>query len=199
MSAQAGVVVHMARKGSAADQAKDHSVIYAQDGFLRLDDLDDQGRVVRLTLFRDGVVWQVEVPKRTFQKFDKNAMAAMQGGMQGRMQAMMQNMPAEKRALFEQRIKTMQQKTADYSLSDAARSDRVDSYACEIWQMSRNGKPSEEYCVASKGSLPGGDELVNASHKAAATANDILSAARSSPRPCRRSTSSTARWMASRC
>jgi hypothetical protein len=178
VTAQAGVVVHMAdRQSGAAAQAKDNSVIYAQDGFLRIDDLDDQGRVDRMTLFRDGVVWRVEVPKRTFQKYDKNAMRALQGGMQAQMQAALQNMPPDKRAAFEARIQAMQQRALDFSLSDAGRGDRVDAYACEIWQMSRNGKPSAEYCVASKGSLPGGDELVNASHKAAAIANEVLSAA----------------------
>lgn len=175
MTAQAGVVVHMAQKGSA-DKAKDRSVIYAQDGFLRVDDLDQQGHVDRMTLFRDGVVWQVEIPQRTFQKFDKNAFAATMGGRQAQMQAMLANLPPEKRAVMEARMQAMQNKPLDYSLADAGRSESVNSYSCEIWQMTRNGKISAEYCVASRGSLPGGDELVNSSHKAAAIASDVVSA-----------------------
>ena len=175
MTAQAGVVVHMAQKGSA-DKAKDKSVIYAQDGFLRVDDLDEQGHVDRMTLFRDGVVWQVEIPQRTFQKFDKNAFAALMGGRQTRMQAMLATLPPEKRAVMEARLQAMQNKSIDYSLADAGRSETVNSYSCEVWQMTRNGKVSAEYCVASKGSLPGGDELVNSSHKAAAIATDVVSA-----------------------
>ena len=175
-AAHAGVVVHMAQKSSSGDQAKERSVVYAQDGFLRIDDLDGEGHVQHLTLFLDGVIWRAEVAQRTFQKFDKNAMAVRQNGMQERMQAMMQNMPPEKRAMFEERMKAMQQHAVDYALSDTGRSEHAGSYPCEIWQLSRSGKLSTEYCVASKGSLPGGDELVNASHKAAAVAADVMSA-----------------------
>ncbi|HEY2465386.1 MAG TPA: hypothetical protein VGI32_15105 [Steroidobacteraceae bacterium] len=176
VTAQAGVVVHMAQKGAAGEQAKDRSVIYAQDGFLRVDDLDSQGRVDRMTLFRDGVVWQVEIAERTFQKFDKNAFAAQQGGMQARMQAMAATLPPDKRAVFEARMQAMQQKAIDYSLADAGRSERVNTYSCEVWRVTRNGNVSAEYCIAAKGSLPGGDELVDASHKAAAIAVDVVSA-----------------------
>ena len=108
-AAHAGVVVHMAQKISSGDQAKERSIVYAQDGFLRIDDLDGEGHVQHLTLFRDGVIWRAEVAQRTFQKFDKNAIAAQQNGMQERMQAMMQNLPPEKRAMFEERMKAMQQ------------------------------------------------------------------------------------------
>ena len=177
-AAQAGVVVHMARKNSPTDQPKDHEVVYVQDGLLRIDELDAQGHVQDLTLFRDGTIWKVDVQKHTFQKFDKNAMAAQQNGMKDKMQAMMQNMPPQQRALLEERMKAMQQKSSDSTVTDAGRSEHVGSYTCEIWQMSSNSsKLVSEYCVASKGNLPGGDELVNASHKAAAVAADVVAAA----------------------
>ncbi len=175
-AAQAGVVVHMASKQLPADQPKDHSILYAQDGYLRIDGLDDQGHVRDIQLIRDGVIWMVDVPKRTFRKLDKSAMAAQQSGLQDKMQAMMQNMPPERRAMFEARMKAMQAQTHNYTLSDAGRSERVGSYSCEIWQATRDGKISTEYCVAAKGSIAGGDELVAASHKAAAVATDVMSA-----------------------
>ena len=38
-----------------------------------------------------------------------------------------------------------------------------------------NGKSVGESCIASRGSLTGGDELVDATHKASAVATDVLS------------------------
>ena len=175
-AAHAGVVVHMAQKSSSGDQAKDRSVVYAQDGFLRIDDLDGEGHVQRLTLFRDGVIWRAEVAQRTFQKFDKNAMAAQQNGMQERMQAMMQNLPPEQRAMYEERMKAMQQQALDYTLTDTGRSEHAGSNParsgnCRVTASSRPSTASRR-----KAAFPGGDELINASHKAAAVAADVMSA-----------------------
>jgi Domain of unknown function (DUF4412) len=176
-AAQAGVVVHMSTKGSADGAPKNQQVVYAQDGLLRVDKLDDQGRVQDYTLIRDGAIWEVDTRKHTFRKYDKNAMAAQQNEMSERMQTAMQNMPADKRAMFEQRMKTMQQETHDYELMDSGRSEHVGAYSCKIWQAVRDSKPITEYCVVPKGSLTGGDELVTATHKASSIAADVVSAA----------------------
>jgi len=175
-AAQAGVVVHMGAKESAESAPKADQVVYAQDGMLRIDKLDSAGHVRDTTLIRDGTIWEVDVEKRTFMKFDKSAVAAQQSAMSDRMQAALQNMPPEKRAMFEERMKAMQQQSHAYTLTDAGRSEHVGSYSCQIWQASRDGKPIAEYCVAPKGSLTGGEELVDAAHKASAVAVDVASA-----------------------
>ena len=175
-AAQAGVVVHMGAKGSSDNTPKPDEVVYAQDGMLRIDKLDNEGHVRDITLIRDGAIWNVEVAKRTFMKFDKNAMAAQQGAMSERMQAALQNMPPDRRAMVEQRMKAMQEETHAYTLTDAGRSEHVGAYSCQIWQASRDGKPIAEYCVAPKGSLAGGDELIAAAHKASMVAVDVSSA-----------------------
>ena len=176
-TAYAGVVVHMSSKGSAGSAPKNQQVVYAQDGLLRVDKLDDQGRVQNFTLIRDGAIWDVDTQKHSFRKFDKNAVAAQQSEMSDRMKAMMENMPPERRAMVEQRMKAMQQETHDYELTDSGRSEHVGAYSCEIWQAVRDGKPITEYCVVPKGSLTGGDELVAATHKASLIAADVASAA----------------------
>jgi hypothetical protein len=171
------VVVHLGDKGSADGAPKNKQVVYAQDGFLRIDKLDDQGRVRDFTLIRDGAIWDVDTQKRTFRKFDKNALAAQQSELSDRMKAMMQDMPPERRAMIEQRMKAMQQQTHDYELKDSGRSEHVGAYTCQIWQAVRDGEPMTEYCVVPKGSLTGGDELVTATHNASAIAADVASAA----------------------
>jgi hypothetical protein len=175
-AAHAGVVVHMGGKGSADSAPKNQQILYAQDGLLRVDKLDDQGGVRDFTLMRDGAIWNVDPQKHTFRKFDKNAVATQQNEMSDRMKALMQNMPPERRAALEQRMKAMQQETHDYALTDSGHSERVGAYSCEIWQAARDGKPVTEYCVVPKGSLPGGDELVTATHKASSIAAEVASA-----------------------
>lgn len=176
-AAHAGVVVHMSDKSNGDGAARNQQVLYAQDGLLRVDKLDDQGRVQDFTLIRDGAIWDVDTRKHTFMKFDKNAVANQQTELSDRMQAMMQNMPPERRAMVEQRMKAMQQQTHDYELTNSGRSEHVGTYTCQIWQAVRDGKPETEYCVVPKGSLTGGDELVTATHKAALIAADVVSAA----------------------
>jgi hypothetical protein len=166
----------MGAKGSSDNAPKADEVVYAQDGMLRIDKLDDEGHVRDITLIRDGTIWNVNVAKRTFMKLDKDAVAAQQSAMNDRMQSALQNMPPERRAMIEQRMKAIQQQTHAYTLTDAGRSEHVGSYSCQIWQATRDGKPIAEYCVAPKGSLTGGDELIAAAHKASAVAVDISTA-----------------------
>jgi Domain of unknown function (DUF4412) len=174
---QAGTVVHLDRRGLPDGQAHPNSVIYAQDGQFRMDTLDEKGHVREFVLVREGTIWQVDVEKRTFFKFDKAALAAQQDQMQERMQAMLQSMPPERRAKMEERMKGMMQKTQETSVTatNTGRGDRAGSWSCEVWQLERNGKAVSESCIASRGSLTGGDELVDATHKASAAAAEVLS------------------------
>lgn len=174
---QAGTVVHLDRRELPDGAAQPRSVIYAQDGQFRMDTLDDKGHVRDFVLVRDGSIWQVDVEKRTFYKFDKAALSGQQDQMQERMQAMLQNLPPERRAAMEEHMKGMMQKTqqASVTMTDTGRTDHVGSWSCEVWQVLRNGKPVSESCIASRSSLTGGDELIDATHKAAAVATDVLS------------------------
>ena len=176
-AAQAGVVVHMSDKAGADGGAKNPQVLYAQAGLLRVDKLDDQGKVRNFTLIRDGAIWDVDTLRHTFRKFDKTAVATEQNAMSDRMKAMMRNMPPERRAMVEQRMKAMQQETHDYEVKDSGRSEHVGAYTCKIWQAVRDGKPITEYCVVPKGSLAGGDELATATHNASLIAAEVASAA----------------------
>jgi hypothetical protein len=174
-SALAGVVVHVSKTDSDAPARQE--VLYAQDGLLRVDEVDDKGQVRDSTLIRDGAIWKVDPQKRTFTRIDKSAVSSKAGEMEQRIQAAMANMPPEKRAMIEQRMKAMQQQPHDFELTDAGRSEHVGSYTCQVWQATRDGKPMTEYCIAPRGSIAGGDELVAATHKAAAIASEVMSGA----------------------
>lgn len=174
---QAGTVVHLDRRDLPDGPAQPKSVIYAQGGQFRMDTLDEKGHVRDFVLVRDGTIWQVDVEKRTFYKFDKAALAGQQGAMQEHMQAMLQNLPADRRAVMEERMKGMMQKAqqGNVTVTDTGHTDHAGSWSCEIWQVLRNSKAVSESCIAARGSLTGGDELVDATHKASAVAADVLS------------------------
>lgn len=177
-AAQAGTVVHMDRRDLPEGKAHPGSIIYAQNGQFRMDTLDDRGHVTDLVLVRDGNIWQVDMAKRTFYKFDKAALAGQHEQMQARMQTMLENMPPERRAAMQARMKAMMQKmqnTNAFTIFDTGRSEHPGSWSCEVWQLLENGKAVSESCIAARGSVTGGDELVEATHKASAVAAEVLS------------------------
>jgi hypothetical protein len=171
---RAGVVVHVADQSVPTGAQSPREVYYAQDGLLRIDKLDDEGHVAEITLIRDGALWQIDVPKRTYRKLDKAAMQVRKGAMNDKMQAMLAQMPPERRALLEQRMKSMQQ-PADLTWSDVGRSETSGSYSCHVWELRRNDKPTQEYCVTPAASLPGGDELATSLRQAGAVATEVFS------------------------
>src|SRR6185312_8821802 len=175
--AQGGTVVHMNRTDFEG-KSRPEAVIYAQDGQFRMDTLDADGHVRDFVLVRDDSVWQVDVPKRTFFEIDQAALAGQQSQMQQQMQAMLQRLPPDQRAAMEERMKGLMAGRAQSSLTmtDTGKTDHVGSWACEVWQVQRDGAVSSDACIASRGSLTGGDELVDAVHKAASTTRDVVSA-----------------------
>jgi hypothetical protein len=175
-AAQAGTVVHTEWRSLPDGKLRPHSVIYAQDGQFRLDSVDDSGHVQDFMLVRDGHMWQVDVRRRTFYLFDKAAIANEQTAMQGRFQAMLQRMPPEQRAMMQARMQSVmhQAQQTQMSMTDTGHADRVGSWTCEEWRLQINGKPSSESCIARRGALAGGNELVESTHKAAEIAANVL-------------------------
>jgi hypothetical protein len=172
--AEAGVVVHYETKDMTTGKTSDEAVLYALDGMLRMDSLDAGGHVTHMAIVRDGVIWNVNVPQRTYTKIDKAFVQQKLGAANSQLQAMMAQLPPERRAEMEARMKQMQQPDA-VVWNDTGRSDRAGSYSCRIYEEKRaDNKVRAEYCIAAPGSVPGGDELAGALHKAALTAQDIF-------------------------
>jgi hypothetical protein len=172
--AEAGVVVRYETKDVTTGKTWDDTVLYAQDGMLRMDSLDDRGQVTHMAIARDGVIWDVDVPRRTYTKIDKAFVQQKLGAATSQLQAMMAQMPPERRAVMEERMKQMQQ--ADGVVwNDTGRSEQAGAYRCRVYEEKRTDhKARVEYCLAAPGSVPGGDELAAAIHKAALTAQDIF-------------------------
>ena len=175
VAVNAGVVVHMASKNMGSGKQSDKTVYYAQGGFLRIDSLDERGHVTSIDLMRDGVIWQMDVEKRTYQKFDKAHVQSQMQVMDERLNAMLAQMPPEQRAVMEERMKKLKEPHMDVTWSDTGRNEKSGSYSCRVWEEKRAKKLSGEYCVVAPGSLPGGDELDASLKNAYAAAKEALS------------------------
>jgi hypothetical protein len=172
--AEAGVVVHYETKDLTSGKTRDDTVMYAQDGMLRMDSLDDQGHVTHTAIARDGVIWEIDVRQRTYMKIDKAVVQQRMGAATAQLQAMMAQMPPERRAVMEERMKQMQQPDG-VVWNDTGRSEQAGAYRCRVYEEQRTDRKARaEYCLAAPGSVPGGEELAAAIHKAALTAQDIF-------------------------
>ena len=176
VSAEAGSVLKVDAK-DAAGKMEPREMWYAQDGMLRIDDVDARGNVTESTVVRDDMIWKIDPAGRTYTRVDPASLKQMMGGKSAQMEAMIANLPPERRAMIEARMAKMQQKAAstEYTFSDTGKSDHSGQYSCHLWQEQRNGKPYASYCVVPTASLPAGAELDAALKKAVATTGQIVS------------------------
>jgi len=183
---QAGVVVHSTGKDLKSGRETDREVVYVQDGLVRIDKVDEHGQATQMTLFRDGAIWDVHLPQKTYTKMDK---AAMQAGAKemdaemAKMRAQMANMPPEQRAMMEKMMGNMNAKPGgtaparpEATWTDTGKTEHVGSYTCRIWESRFGARLDAQYCVVPKGSLAGGDELIAAMHQVSSLAHDIMAA-----------------------
>jgi hypothetical protein len=170
---EAGVVLQVSSRDSLSGKATPHEVYYAQGGIMRIDSLDGQGNVTRVDLVRDGVIWRIDPPQRTYTRIDAATVKTFFGGQQSQLDAMLANLPPEKRALMEAQMARMQQPHQD-TFTDTGRSEQSGQYSCHIWQEQHAGHPFAEYCVVPTTSLPGGTELATSVHAALATTNQVI-------------------------
>ena len=174
-TARAGVVLQVSSRDLPAGKAAPHEVYYAQDGMMRIDQLDASGSVTQVDLVRDGVIWEIDPQERTYTRIDQATVKSFFGAQSGRFDAMLDRLPPEKRALMQARLAQMQKPSEEGSFTDTGRSDQVGQYSCRVWQEQRATLPHADYCVVSSSSLPGGAELTVSMKKALETTDQLVS------------------------
>jgi hypothetical protein len=174
-TARAGVVLQMSSRHLPAGKAAPHEVYYAQDGMMRIDQLDARGSVTKVDLVRDGVIWEVDPQERTYTRIDQATVKSFFGAQSGRFDAALAKLPPEQRALMQARLAQMQKPSEEGSFTDTGRSDQVGQYSCRVWQEQRATHPYADYCVVPSASLPGGAELAVAMKKALQTTDQLVS------------------------
>jgi len=165
-TATAGVYVESVRHDRVTGAVQSDDKIYVQNGQARM----DNGRNGGYTLFKDDGVYQVNPTDQTYRVMDKAAMdqvSAKMSDAMARMKAQMANMPPERRAMMEKMMSQMNGqapgaavKPAVYDAVDTGQTESSNGRSCRVWNVTRNGELSEQYCVAPKGSLPGAEEFI---------------------------------------
>lgn len=96
-----------------------------------------------------------------------NQMAGQVGDAMKEMQEMLQSMPPEQRAMAEQMMKQrmpgMQRPPETPStLRKTGKSDTINGYDCEYYEVLQGGKKRRDFCVAEWADIEGGAEAVDA-------------------------------------
>lgn len=163
-AAQAGVVVqqveHLQTPASGGDR---QSVIYVQNGLVRTERRDSNGRLVNFTLFRDGAIWQFDPGAHTYRKWDRAGIDKM-----------MVQMPPQARVMME-KLRASGSAHHESSWRDTGKTERVGAYTCRVWEGSPAGE-KENVCVVPFSVLAGGDELAAALRQMSDAADEIVSA-----------------------
>ena len=95
-------------------------------------------------------------------------MGAQLSGAMKQMQEALDSMPPDQRAMAEKMMKQhmpqgMQEPArAPLSLHETGREDTVSGYACDYYEVRRNGAKVRELCVTSWDDLPGGRDIADA-------------------------------------
>ena len=162
--ARAGVVVHQVEKvKTRGSNSEGQSILYVQNGLVRTERRDSNGRLEHFSLFRDGAILQFNPAAHTVKRFDRAAMEKMMAQVPPQARAMMEKLRASGSAHHESPWR------------DTGRTDRVGAFSCRIWEGSPAGE-TEDACVAAFNALPGGDELEAALRQMSATASEITAA-----------------------
>jgi len=176
-AAQAGVVLEYTTRELPSGRTQSVERYYAQDGMMRIESVDAAtGAVDHVHLVRDGVIYDIEPRRHTYQRIDPQTMKSVMGAQNERMQAMLAQLPPERRAMMQERLARLQSgEEAGPSVSyiDTGRSDHAASYACRLWTEQRAGHPTAEICVTSFSSVPGGAEFGTSMKNAFDTARGI--------------------------
>lgn len=176
-AAHAGAVLQVSSRDLPSGKAAPSEAYYAQDGMMRIDQLDARGSPNKVDLIRDGVIWEFNPQQRTYTRIDQATVKSYFGAQGGQYEAMLSKLPPDKRALMQARLAQMQKPNKDDTFTDTGRDEQVGQYSCRVWQEQRSAHPYAEYCVVSAASLPGGAELAVSMKKAFETADPIFGAA----------------------
>jgi hypothetical protein len=181
-TAQAGVFIEMSDHDVTSGKMTPRHHLYAQGGMLRADSTD--GHTV--VLFKDNAMYMLDSSNKTYRVLDKAAMDQMASKMNdamSQMQAKMAAMSPEQRANMERMMQGMgtsmpgaagAAKTHTYDAQDAGSSGSAGGRSCHMWNATRDGKPTEQLCVAPESSLPGTAEVMTSIRNAAAFNQQFL-------------------------
>jgi hypothetical protein len=157
-AAHAGVVLHSVTESKGMKSTE--TTMYVQNGMLRTEFHDAQGRLEHFMIVRDDALWQFTVREHKYMKMDRAAMQQLNAQMPPQVREMMQKMRGgdDKKSAWQ----------------DTGRTEHAGQYDCRVWTGEMIDAKTE-MCIVSFSALPGGKELSTTLMQASRTLSDVLS------------------------
>jgi hypothetical protein len=160
-SAVAGVYIEMVERDVAENKTELAQKMYIQDGNGRFVGADGNASIVK-----GDTMYMVDDVAKTYVVFDKATMEKLAIQINDAMEKMkeqLSKLPPEQRAQVEQMMAAQMPgidgKEYVVEAVDTGKSDKVDSRACRVWDVTRNGVLDEQLCVVPYSALPGKENL----------------------------------------
>lgn len=167
LSAHAGVFVESVRLDAAGKEISGQTM-WVQNGMARVESRTSTA------IFKNDVFYTLDNAKKKYMAMDRATMEQSMtrvNDMLEQMRAKSANLPPEQRAMLDQMAKQLggtsdpKQRAPVYDAQPAGGSDTVNGRSCKLWNITRDGQPTQQLCVASFSSLPGADEVASVSKK----------------------------------
>jgi hypothetical protein len=159
--AMAGVYIEMVDRNTEEGTTELAQKVYIQDGNGRF--VDDGGHA---SIVKGDTMYIVDEQEKTYVVFDKATMEKLAVQINAAMEKMkeqLSKLPPEQRVQMEQMMAAqmpgLDGKEYVVEAVDTGKSDKVDSRACRIWDVKRNGELDEQLCVVPYSALPGKENL----------------------------------------
>lgn len=152
-TAGAGVYVELVEHDLVTQKTELLQKMYVQGNSGRFVDLEG-----RTSIIKNGTMFILDDSDRTFIEFDKPTMELLAKKIQearDRDREQVSKLPPDQRAQMERELGLDDDGTHTVEAIDSGKSDKVDGRTCRVWEIKRNDKLDDQYCVVAFAQLPG--------------------------------------------
>jgi len=164
--AHAGLRIETVTRDVKTGKEQSLQVMQVQDGMARME--SNSGRNTA-SIFKNDTMYVLDAQRKTYTAIDRATLertANTMGQAMEQMRAQMAAMPPERRAQMEQMMKqnglgamTEPAKTPVVDVKASGGSGTHQGKSCKLWDMTRDGAPSQQLCVVPFSALQGSNEL----------------------------------------
>ncbi len=156
-TAGAGVYVELVEHDLVTQRTALLQKMYVQGGSGRF--VDEEGRT---SIIKNSTMYIIDDSDRTYIEFDKPTMQLLAKRIQearDQDREQIAKLPPDQRAQMERELGLDDDGTHTVEAIDTGVSDKVDGRTCRVWDIKRNDKLDDQYCVVGFTQLPGNENL----------------------------------------
>lgn len=167
MPAQAGTVLQEVRINLESGQQDSTSTLYAQDGRLRLDQIDEEGRATRL-IFTGDRVYDIDLDRRTYSLIDKarldatNAKPNARAVLRAELLALVppRDQSAVEKIMSQPVPKIYEARERRIEIRPTAQRQRQQGWSCRMHEVLVDDAVAYEYCTTPVDNIAGAQDVL---------------------------------------